>query len=102
MKGFSMENYRMNSPCPRCGSSASRNCNQFRRNETSCPIRQPEKPCDCRTSHIYHHVDEMPLTMAYVPMQRFSETFPLCTALQAGTIFPELCKPFCGKGGRGC
>ncbi|MFQ7549658.1 MAG: spore coat associated protein CotJA [Blautia marasmi] len=28
-------------------------------------------------------------------------TFELCKALQMGTIFPELCKPFCGKRG-GC
>lgn len=43
----------------------------------------------------------MPLAMAYVPWQTFSHTFELCKAFQAGTIFPELCKPFCGKRG-GC
>ncbi|MFR8171144.1 MAG: spore coat associated protein CotJA [Marvinbryantia sp.] len=44
----------------------------------------------------------MPLAMAYVPWQpAFCDTFPLCRALQTGTIFPELCKPFCGRrGGR--
>lgn len=44
----------------------------------------------------------MPVAMAYVPFQpAFHHTFPLCKALQEGTIFPDLCKPFCGKRG-GC
>lgn len=42
---------------------------------------------------------DMPLAMAYVPMQTFCSTFDLCSALKTGTIFPELCKPFCGKRG---
>ena len=41
-----------------------------------------------------------PLAMAYVPWQRFGQTYELSKALCAGTIFPELDKPFCGK--RGC
>ena len=40
-----------------------------------------------------------PLTMAYVPFQQFHTTFELHKALQVGTVFPELCKPFCGKRG---
>lgn len=43
---------------------------------------------------------EAPAAMAYVPWQEFHETYPLCKALQLGTVFPELCKPFCGR--RGC
>ena len=39
------------------------------------------------------------LAMAYVPTQKFCNTFDLCNALKNGTIFPELCKPFCGKRG---
>ncbi len=35
--------------------------------------------------------------MAYVPYQEFAPTFELKKALQVGTIFPELCKPFCGR-----
>ncbi|HJB30175.1 MAG TPA: spore coat associated protein CotJA [Candidatus Blautia faecavium] len=37
--------------------------------------------------------------MAYVPRQVFSDTFQLSYGLCAGTIFPDLCKPFCGRGG---
>ena len=65
-------------------------------------------PCGCNckgdmvdNTPIYEHADKLPLTMAYVSMQKFKTTFELCKALQMGTIFPELCKPFCGKRG-GC
>ena len=39
-------------------------------------------------------VDSLPLAMAYVPWQRFRDTYEMCRALQAGTIFPELDLPF--------
>ena len=39
--------------------------------------------------------------MAYVPMQKFGKVYEPARGFQLGTIFPELCKPFCGKGG-GC
>jgi len=47
----------------------------------------------------YSGVDHLPLAMAYVPVQTFQKTFDRKTALQHGTVFPELCKPFCGRGG---
>ncbi|MDO5539437.1 MAG: spore coat associated protein CotJA [Eubacteriales bacterium] len=61
-----------------------------------CKMRESKSMC--------HHDDPiagMPLAMAYVPWQTFHHTFETCKALQVGTIFPELCKPFCGKRG-GC
>ena len=40
------------------------------------------------------------LAMAYVPMQHFHNVYELDEAMQYGTIFPELNKPFLGwKGG---
>lgn len=41
--------------------------------------------------------------MAYVPWQTFGQVYDPKRALMAGTIFPELDKPFTGKcrGGRG-
>lgn len=59
-----------------------------------CQMREPQSAC--------RHNDPlagMPLAMAYVPWQSFHHTFDLCRAFQEGTIFPELCKPFCGKRG---
>ena len=40
---------------------------------------------------------ELPLTMAYVPMQRFTQVYDTEKGLCQGTIFPELDKPFLGR-----
>lgn len=43
------------------------------------------------------------LAMAYVPMQCLKNAYSLEDALYAGTLFPELDKPFTGvKGGCAC
>lgn len=34
------------------------------------------------------------LAMAYVPVQSWGETYPLCRALDRGTLFPPLDLPF--------
>ena len=45
---------------------------------------------------------QMSLAMAYVPYQCWEETFSAADALQAGTVFPSLVKPFGrGTGGDG-
>ncbi len=36
----------------------------------------------------------LPIAMAYVPMQRWKQTYPLSQGFQRGTIFPELDLPF--------
>ena len=45
------------------------------------------------------HFEKYPLAMAYVPWQQFRNLYDLDHALQVGTIFAELDKPFTGKGG---
>ena len=45
------------------------------------------------------YFDRFPLAMAYVPWQRWNQTYELEKARWAGTIFPELDKPFLGKRG---
>ena len=42
-------------------------------------------------------LDDLPLAMAYVPMQSWGETYDGRKALDSGTIFPELDLPFCGR-----
>lgn len=42
-------------------------------------------------------LDDLPLTMAYVPMQKLKEKYNEEVALKNGTLFPELDKPFLGK-----
>ncbi len=39
----------------------------------------------------------LPLTMAYVPMQKWGEVYSENDALERGTLFPDLDKPFYGK-----
>ena len=41
----------------------------------------------------------VPLAMGYVPWQNFECTYEPAQALKAGTIFPELDKPFYGRRG---
>lgn len=41
-----------------------------------------------------------PPAMAYVPWQKWDELYDPCKALECGTLFPVLNKPFTGKGGR--
>jgi hypothetical protein len=38
------------------------------------------------------------VAMAYVPFQQYNSTYPPEKGLEAGTIFPELDKPFLGGG----
>lgn len=43
-------------------------------------------------------IDNFPVAMAYVPWQHFDRMFEdLEKAFNAGTIFPELDKPFTGR-----
>lgn len=39
-------------------------------------------------------------TMAYVPLQFYTELFPTEEGFSEGTVFPELLKPFTGCDGR--
>ena len=55
--------------------------------------------CACEPDAASDRQPEYVVAMAYVPWQKFTENFPLQYALNAGTIFPQLCKPFCGKRG---
>lgn len=78
-------NYRTNS-CRYCAGSSPRQM------EGARVMGKPEM-CE--------RMDGLVLAMGYVPWQYYQHTFELSKGLQMGTIFPELCKPFCGKRG-GC
>lgn len=90
-----MERYQMNRP----------GCRQTYQN---CCSQQPSGrsaaagPCCSKSADsIYAHVEHMPVAMAYVPFQKYQQPYDLCYALCVGTIFPDLCKPFCGRRGMG-
>ena len=67
--------------------------------DTSCPCHETVPMNGCPNTRDFFPAN-MPIAMAYVPWQKFDKSFSLCHALQVGTIFPCLEKPFCGKGGR--
>ena len=43
--------------------------------------------------------NSLPLTMGYIPMQEWCNTYDTQTALCRGSLFPELDKPFLGSRG---
>ena len=59
-------------------------------NQRQTPVCVVEKP---KKDDLYG----MPLAMAYVPWQKFECTYEPAQGLKAGTIFPELDKPFYGN-----
>lgn len=99
-----MDRYRMTRPDCRPGCAQPMPCQPSCKPQYQPPCQAPVQPneCEAKPCGIYHHADELPVAMAYVPMQQFKTTFELCKALSVGTVFPELCKPFVGKRGRVC
>lgn len=82
----------MNHGCNTCDNarvadSCDMNCD---RNRNRC-----EDDCSRGRDMLYG----VPLAMGYVPWQNFECTYEPAQALQAGTIFPELDKPFYGRRG---
>lgn len=69
------------------------------------------RDCGCRQENAYQNRQgscpqenncagemDFALAMAYVPWQHYKETYDPDKALEVGTIFPELDKPFLGRG----
>lgn len=73
-----------------------------RRPVQSMPAQSSPDCCQkmdgCPDTHDHFPAD-MPIAMAYVPWQKWQEIYEPCRALESGTIFKELDKPFLGKGG---
>ena len=61
-----------------------------------CLFIRPESPVQSQVSGSMM-LDQLPLAMAYVPMQMWGETYEGLKALDVGTIFPDLNLPFCGR-----
>ncbi|MFR4352094.1 MAG: spore coat associated protein CotJA [Roseburia sp.] len=59
-----------------------------------------ERSCACTPEASYIRSEYVP-GMAYVPWQYFTNVYDTDKALEVGTIFPELDKPFLAAG-RGC
>ena len=68
------------------------------RQEKPQPSVKPAPVFDCNTACSQSETRQpMALAMAYVPWQRWQETYPLEEGFHRGTIFPELDLPFEGK-----
>lgn len=80
-----MNNFQMNRPC----------CRPY---NVTCGMTREQKS-ECRNPEKVSHIDHLEPAMAYVPWQNFTTTYDLDYALKVGTVFPQLCKPFCGKRG---
>ena len=102
--GMAARNDRSSSDMANHGNQNGNYCNSMKKN-------MPKETCGCKMpgtgnsadQEMYSHLKYLVPAMAYVPCQEFAPTFELKKALQVGTIFPELCKPFCGRrGGRRC
>lgn len=70
------------------------NCGADHQTQHNCGADHQAQPArhDCE-------IDHMALAMAYVPWQHFHKTYEVDKALEYGTIFPELNKPFYGRRG---
>lgn len=76
--------------------SASEAISPFYRPDTDSPHEQEmpaEKPMQNRTKF----PEETPVAMAYVPFQQWGATMTPEAAFDAGTLFPDLDKPFLGR-----
>ena len=93
-----MENYQMRRGC---GRPYNTTCGMGNQRELPCAHRTITGTPTASGKEMYTHIDHMEPAMAYVPWQHFKTTYELDKALETGTIFPELDKPFLAVG-RGC
>lgn len=61
------------------------------------PPPMEEMHMDMERSTMNDCLDELPLAMAFVPMQRWGALYEPEVALHRGTLFPDLDKPFLGE-----
>lgn len=69
-------------------------------NENARDTREFRDVCSLVIGKENEELSSLPLAMAYVPIQKWEDTYSLETALQRGTIFPSLDLPFMGRGGK--
>lgn len=76
-----------------CGSAANYAGQSYRGvNNVSPVMNSVRRAIDC----------EYPIAMAYVPWQKWGETYSPDVALAKGTLFPELYLPYTGCQRRNC
>ena len=99
-----MENYQMNRSGCRpynrtCGMMNPAPMQRRSSDQDSSAKNTSSSNCNTTKDNMYEHLKHLTPAMAYVPYQQFTSAYDLNYALSVGTIFPQLCKPFCGKRG---
>jgi len=72
-------------------------CNYYNKNckIINCPSNNIPEKCKCGYEEDNNGLPENPvLAQSYVPIQEFNKTFCPCTALEMGSLFPELVRPY--------
>ena len=84
-----------------CGGNAGRHMDPPVCEEAGRRINSSVSDGSCQEAKdsMYMHLKHLVPAMAYVPYQQFTSAYDMNYALNVGTIFPQLCKPFCGKRG---
>lgn len=72
-----------------------RNSNSPSRVNPSCGCKQGDHTDKCVDKVIDKCVNDLPLAMAYVPMQRWENVCDAQSGLVLGCIFKDLVKPYC-------
>lgn len=89
---------RVTEGCETCGDA--RMMHRHDECETCGDARMTNRRMKCDDYNMMHdQLNGMPLGMSYVPWQQFECTYEPAQAFRAGTIFPELDKPFYGRRG---
>lgn len=99
-RNMRMDRNQMNARHMNCNCEANESCVQPRiKDHCDDGCDRNRKRCDDDCSRGRDMLYGVPLAMGYVPWQNFECTYEPAQALQAGTIFPELDKPFYGRRG---
>ena len=77
------------------------NCNSNQRERMTMPMPMTMPAAVLHACDPAFDPRTMPVGMAYVPWQCFDTVYEVDKALEIGTIFPELNKPFVGRRIRG-
>ena len=55
-----------------------------------------------RKAEVKYDTNNLHLAMPIMPIQEFRELYSPCEALEKGTLYKELYKPYCVRGGYRC
>lgn len=72
-----------------------RTTNRPRTTQMRCTRPSFPPPVPVQLTEFNRELQDLPLAMAYVPIQSWGDTYPPCKALCRGTLFPQLDLPFC-------